>query len=117
MEQNSTTFPEIFLVGSKKDLCKASDVSQMEMKALKVAEELNAEYWSVSSKSGENVKEFFRRVAAITFEQAILRELESQDARTGKLQIGSGGVLRVEKKKKEEEKQPKSKCCSGGRGL
>lgn len=42
---------------------------------------------------GENVKEFFRRVAAITFEQAILRELESQDARTGKLQIGSGGVL------------------------
>lgn len=117
LEQNSTTFPEIFLVGSKKDLCKASDVSQMEMKALKVAEELNAEYWSVSAKSGENVKEFFRRVAAITFEQAILRELESQDARTGKLQIGSGGVLRVEKKKKEEEKPQKSKCCSGGRGL
>ena len=42
---------------------------------------------------GENVKEFFRRVAAITFEQAILRELESQEARAGKLQIGSGGVL------------------------
>ena len=43
---------------------------------------------------GENVKEFFRRVAAITFEQAILRELESQGPRMGAPQIGSGGVLR-----------------------
>ena len=44
-------------------------------------------------RSGENVKAFFRRVAAITFEQAILRELESQGARIGAPQIGSGGVL------------------------
>ena len=42
---------------------------------------------------GENVKEFFRRLAAITFEQAILRELESQGPRMGAPQIGSGGVL------------------------
>ena len=40
------------------------------------------------------MKEFFRRVAAITFEQAILRELESQGARIGGgPQIGTGGVL------------------------
>ena len=32
---------------------KGSDFSQMEMHALKVAEEINAEYWSVSSKSGK----------------------------------------------------------------
>ena len=42
---------------------------------------------------GENVKGFFRRVAAVTFEQAILRELESQGARSGVPQIGAGGVL------------------------
>ena len=42
---------------------------------------------------GENVKEFFRRLSAITFEQAILRELEVQGNRTGVQQIGSGGVL------------------------
>lgn len=118
LEQNTATYPEIFLVGSKKDLCKSNEISQMEMNALKVAEEINAEYWSVSAKSGENVKEFFRRVAAITFEQAILRELESQGARIGGgPQIGTGGVLRVEKRKKEEEKPQKSKCCTGGRGL
>lgn len=118
LEQNTATYPEIFLVGSKKDLCKASEVSQMETHALQLAEEINAEYWSVSSKSGENVKEFFRRVAAITFEQAILRELESRGARLSSPQIGTGGVLRVERKtKEEEEKLRKSKCCSGGRGL
>ena len=31
---------------------KNSDFSHMEMNALKVAEDINAEYWSVSSKSG-----------------------------------------------------------------
>lgn len=110
LEQNTTTFPEIFLVGSKKDLCKGNEVSQMEIKALKVAEEINAEYWSVSAKSGENVKEFFRRVAAVTFEQAILRELETQESRRGIPQIGAGGALRVERRKKKEEKPQKSKC-------
>lgn len=43
--------------------------------------------------SGENVKEFFRRVAAITFEQAILGELDSQGTRLTSPQIGTGGVL------------------------
>lgn len=118
LEQNTTTYPEIFLVGSKKDLCKSSEFSQMEMNAVKVAEEINAEYWSVSAKSGENVKGLFRRLAAVTFEQAILRELESQGARLGTPQIGAGGVLRVERRKKgEEEERQKSKCCAGGRGL
>ena len=43
--------------------------------------------------TGENVKEFFRRVAAVTFEQAILRELETQESRRGIPQIGAGGAL------------------------
>ena len=42
---------------------------------------------------GENVTELFRRIAAITFEQAILHELETHGKRTGGAQIGSGGVL------------------------
>ena len=32
---------------------KSNEFSQMETSALKVAEEINAEYWSVSSKSGK----------------------------------------------------------------
>ena len=42
---------------------------------------------------GENVTELFRRIAAITFEQAILRELETHGKRIGGPQIGSGGAL------------------------
>lgn len=120
LEQNTTTCPEIFLVGSKKDLCKSNEFSQMETSALKVAEEINAEYWSVSSKSGENVKGLFRRLAAVTFEQAILRELETQGKRVGVQQIGSGGGLVLEKRRKEDDEKDrrrKPKCCSGGRGL
>ncbi|XP_015760286.1 PREDICTED: ras-related protein Rab-36-like [Acropora digitifera] len=118
LEQTSSTFPEIFLVGSKKDLCKDNELSQMENHAIELANEMNAEYWSVSSKTGENVKEFFRREAAITFEQAILGELESRGTRLTSPQIGTGGVLRIERKtREEEEKVRKSKCCSGGRGL
>lgn len=93
----------------------------MEKDALKVAQEIKAEYWAVSSltgelgapafccaclpisplppasklgpvfysvllsflllMSGENVREFFFRVAALTFEANVLAELEKSGAR------------------------------------
>ncbi|XP_004399719.1 PREDICTED: ras-related protein Rab-34 isoform X3 [Odobenus rosmarus divergens] len=53
----------------------------MEKDALKVAQEMKAEYWAVSSLTGENVREFFFRVAALTFEANVLAELEKSGAR------------------------------------
>ncbi|XP_073874985.1 ras-related protein Rab-34 isoform X12 [Macaca fascicularis] len=67
----------------------------MEKDALQVAQEMKAEYWAVSSLtdlalplstyllpvSGENVREFFFRVAALTFEANVLAELEKSGAR------------------------------------
>ncbi|XP_073902568.1 ras-related protein Rab-34 isoform X3 [Castor canadensis] len=53
----------------------------MEKDALKVAQEIKAEYWAVSSLTGENVREFFFRVAALTFEANVLAELEKSGAR------------------------------------
>nr|KAF6296720.1 RAB34, member RAS oncogene family [Myotis myotis] len=53
----------------------------MERDALKVAQEMKAEYWAVSSLTGENVREFFFRVAALTFEANVLAELEKSGAR------------------------------------
>lgn len=41
---------------------------------------------------GENVNDLFRRIAAVTFEQAILRELENHGKGIG-VQSGSGGGL------------------------
>nr|BAG60182.1 unnamed protein product [Homo sapiens] len=53
----------------------------MEKDALQVAQEMKAEYWAVSSLTGENVREFFFRVAALTFEANVLAELEKSGAR------------------------------------
>uniref|UniRef100_G7PTY1 Ras-related protein Rab-34 n=1 Tax=Macaca fascicularis TaxID=9541 RepID=G7PTY1_MACFA len=52
----------------------------MEKDALQVAQEMKAEYWAVSSLTGENVREFFFRVAALTFEANVLAELEKSGA-------------------------------------
>ncbi|NWV43303.1 RAB34 protein, partial [Grantiella picta] len=55
--------------------CPSRCVSQyvlMENDALKVAQEMQAEYWAVSSLTGENVRDFFFRVAALTFENSVL---------------------------------------------
>ncbi|XP_008995441.1 ras-related protein Rab-34 isoform X3 [Callithrix jacchus] len=89
LKENDPSSVLLFLVGSKKDLSYAL----MEKDALKVAQEMKAEYWAVSSLtalflstylllvSGENVREFFFRVAALTFEANVLAELEKSGAR------------------------------------
>ena len=84
--------------------------SRMEKDALRVAQEMQAEFWAVSSLTGwdmakagegmgwgrgdhrcgsglffygagENVRDFFFRVAALTFESSVLAELERGSAR------------------------------------
>lgn len=43
-----------------------------------MAKALNAEYWPVSSKSGENIDKLFARVAVLTFDDGIKNELSNQ---------------------------------------
>lgn len=45
--------PLVFLVGTKKDLMVESTYAQVEEEALKVAKEMNAEFWATSSKNGQ----------------------------------------------------------------
>nr|XP_035933734.1 ras-related protein Rab-36 isoform X1 [Halichoerus grypus] len=66
----------VFLVGTKKDLLSGAACEQAEVEAVRLASEMQAEYWSVSAKTGENVKAFFSRVAALAFEQSVLQDLE-----------------------------------------
>ena len=42
----------------------------------KIAKELKAQYFAVSSQNGENINQLFRNVAAFTFSEIILREIE-----------------------------------------
>lgn len=66
-----------------------------------------AEYWAVSSLTGENVWEFFR-VAALTFEANVLAELEKSGARC------IGDVVRINSDDKNlylTASKKKATCC------
>ncbi|XP_056677148.1 ras-related protein Rab-36 [Monodelphis domestica] len=86
----------VFLVGTKKDLLSGAACEQTEMDAIRLAKEMRAEYWSVSAKTGENVKAFFTRVAALAFEQSVLQELERKDGRHCQIGAGAAIVMRME---------------------
>ncbi|XP_029372973.1 ras-related protein Rab-34a isoform X1 [Echeneis naucrates] len=108
LKENDPTAVQLFLVGTKKDLSSPAQYSQIEQDALKLAQEMRAEYWAVSSLTGENVKEFFFRVAALAFETNVLAELE----KSGSRQIGD--VVRINSTSSNlyttsKKKQPN--CC------
>uniref|UniRef100_A0A8D2B1M0 Ras-related protein Rab-36 n=1 Tax=Sciurus vulgaris TaxID=55149 RepID=A0A8D2B1M0_SCIVU len=102
----------IFLVGTKKDLLSGAACEQTELEAVHLANEMQAEYWSVSSKTGENVKAFFSRVAALAFEQSVLQDLEKRNST--RPQVGDGDLIRIEGSSPEtqENKRPsRLSCC------
>lgn len=75
MASNSFRPPLVFLVGTKKEMLRDTTLEFVEDNAIQVAKELDAEYWSVSSKTGQGVEPFFNRVAALTFQEMIQREI------------------------------------------
>ncbi|XP_069789760.1 ras-related protein Rab-36 isoform X2 [Narcine bancroftii] len=95
LRENDPGLNSIFLVGTKKDLLSQAECERTEADAIKIATEMQAEYWSVSSKTGENVREFFFRVAALAFEASLLKELRKIDLPTTK--IGEGSTICIER--------------------
>uniref|UniRef100_A0A9J7XJR7 RAB34, member RAS oncogene family b n=1 Tax=Cyprinus carpio carpio TaxID=630221 RepID=A0A9J7XJR7_CYPCA len=81
MRDNDPSSVLLFLVGTKKDLSHPDQLAQMEQEAVRLAEEIRAEYWAVSALSGEGVRDFFLRVASLTFEATVLSELERNNSR------------------------------------
>ncbi|NXR64227.1 RAB34 protein, partial [Rhadina sibilatrix] len=109
LKENDPSNVILFLVGSKKDLSTPAQYSLMEKDALKVAQEMQAEYWAVSSLTGENVKDFFFRVAALTFEHSVLAELER-----GSSARRIGDTVRISSKESDlylSTPRKKPKCC------
>uniref|UniRef100_A0A8D2KXN8 Ras-related protein Rab-36 n=1 Tax=Varanus komodoensis TaxID=61221 RepID=A0A8D2KXN8_VARKO len=90
LRENNPKSSFIFLVGTKKDLVSDAECERTEVDAIQVANEMHAEYWSVSAKTGENVTDLFCRVAALAFEKSVLLELEKSDCRA--TQIGTGNI-------------------------
>uniref|UniRef100_A0A673IF57 RAB34, member RAS oncogene family b n=1 Tax=Sinocyclocheilus rhinocerous TaxID=307959 RepID=A0A673IF57_9TELE len=84
MRDNDPSSVLLFLVGTKKDLSHPDQLAQMEQEAVRLSEEIRAEYWAVSALSGESVRDFFLRVASLTFEATVLSELERNKSRQGR---------------------------------
>ncbi|KAM8853419.1 ras-related protein Rab-34a isoform X1 [Synchiropus splendidus] len=108
LKENDPTAVQLFLVGTKKDLSSPAQYSLIEQDAIKLAQEIRAEYWAVSSLTGENVKEFFFRVASLAFETNVLAELEKGGTR----QIGD--VVRINSNSSNiyaSSKKKSSSCC------
>ncbi|NXH25746.1 RAB34 protein, partial [Myiagra hebetior] len=109
LKENDPSNVILFLVGSKKDLSSPAQYSLMEKDALKVAQEMQAEYWAVSSLTGENVRDFFFRVAALTFEHNVLAELER-----GNNTRRIGDTVRINSNESDlylSTPRKKPKCC------
>eukprot|EP00794_Sanderia_malayensis_P014316 gene14316-15805_t len=116
LNNTKTTVPEIFLVGNKKDACKSHQFEKIHEDAKVLANELNAEYWDVSAKSGENVDKLFERISAVCFDQAVLKELENLNAKSQASQIGGdqqGIKIQVNKQSYQNQKigAQKKSCC------
>uniref|UniRef100_A0A7M4E225 Ras-related protein Rab-36 n=1 Tax=Crocodylus porosus TaxID=8502 RepID=A0A7M4E225_CROPO len=112
LRENEPGSSFIFLVGTKKDLVSGATCERTERDAIRFASEMQAEYWSVSAKTGENVKEFFSRVAALAFERSMLKELEKSNGRMA--QIGAGNLIKLEGNSldaPESNSQASLSCC------
>ncbi|XP_037679556.1 ras-related protein Rab-36 isoform X1 [Choloepus didactylus] len=112
LRENEPGSSSVFLVGTKKDLLSGAACEQAEAEAVRLAGELQAEYWSVSAKTGENVKAFFSRVAALAFEQSVLQDLERRSS--AQPQLGDGGLIQMAGSPpeiQESKRPPGLHCC------
>ncbi|CAF1082233.1 unnamed protein product [Adineta ricciae] len=68
--------PLIYLVGSKRDLLTDERTCvKIEQTARVTAKRLNAEFWSVSSLTGQRVQEFFKRIACVSYQMLVKQQL------------------------------------------
>lgn len=93
---NSIEKPFIFLVGCKCDLVAQKEFEIMEKNAMEMAKGMQAEYWSVSAKTGFNINELFKRIACLSFESLVKKSIIESA-------ISLGGI---------RPSQISSMCCS-----
>uniref|UniRef100_A0A8C1LN07 RAB34, member RAS oncogene family b n=1 Tax=Cyprinus carpio TaxID=7962 RepID=A0A8C1LN07_CYPCA len=105
MRDNDPSSVLLFLVGTKKDLSHPDQLAQMEQEAVRMSEEIRAEYWAVSALSGESVRDFFLRVASLTFEATVLSELERNNSRQ------ASDIVKISNNCDENFTKRQSSCC------
>ncbi|CAL1688742.1 unnamed protein product [Lasius platythorax] len=103
----------IFLVGAKKDLLSHQVYDIIEKRATETARRMRAEYWAVSSRTGNGVSELFTRIAALTFQAMALREMQS--LKLEPINIGSATITlkrQSREAKTKAQRMPRCHKCS-----
>ncbi|XP_078043079.1 ras-related protein Rab-34 [Augochlora pura] len=102
----------VFLVGTKRDLLSNQIYRIIENRAIAVAQKLKAEFWAVSSKTGDGVSELFTRIAVLTFHSMVLNDLQCTK---GKINIGSDLITLNNQTVNLKQRRKKNKCfeCPG----
>ncbi|XP_067007039.1 ras-related protein Rab-34 [Anabrus simplex] len=72
----------MFLVGTKRDLMTRSAFTEVEAHAVRMAAEMGAELWCVSSRTGEGVLQLFCRIAALAFDSSVMQDQSRKEAVT-----------------------------------
>lgn len=75
LQVNTIEKPFLFLVGCKCDLVSSKEFEVMERSGMEMAKGMQAEYWSVSAKTGFNIQELFNRIAALSFESSVKKSI------------------------------------------
>ncbi|XP_059167314.1 ras-related protein Rab-34-like [Physella acuta] len=104
---SSADNPVKFLVGTKKDLLAPAAYTDVEQRALKYSKKMGAEYWATSSKTGENVQDFFFRAMCLSFDDTLLKELEVSSVSSRQI-----GTIQVQKSSTDLFEKKKTNCCA-----
>lgn len=89
LSANLKSDPIRFLVGTKSDMLSSKTLEGLEAHAYLVAQELDAEYFSVSCKEGTEVNNVFKRFTSLAFENSVQKLIRPPDYHTVKNNLSS----------------------------
>lgn len=103
---------EVFLIATKRDLVSDWGYKEMMNKAEEFADKYRAEFWSTSSRTGENIEELFTRVAVVSFENVLMKEVEAAASpRTSNGQLSNQSTL-IQLHPPSSSGKKKKHCCN-----
>lgn len=98
---NVISDPIKFLVGTKSDVLSRRALEGMEAHANNIAQELDAEYFSISSKDGTEVNNLLKRFTGLAFENSLQKLIKPPDYHTVKNNLSNLGAFRKDVRKKK----------------
>ncbi|XP_027194988.2 uncharacterized protein LOC113789625 [Dermatophagoides pteronyssinus] len=116
-QHHSSSRPFLFLVGTKKDLITDETVAFYRSEGAKLANKIGAEFWMVSSHTGENVNDLFKRVACLCFDRYLLRELRIQQDRTSQYEQQQRALAAIITDNPADEQNAKHEHAANNRSV